>query len=50
MKDNEYLSQLKARMKDRVEFIKGLDTAKQGYDKLPKEALEAIEKVFNECK
>lgn len=50
MKDETYLKQLRARMKDRVEFIKKLETVKGGYDKLPKEALEAIEKVFNECR
>lgn len=35
-------------MKDRVEFIKSRETAKGGFDKLPAEALEAIEKVIKE--
>ena len=48
MNDAEYLEQLKARMIDRVNEIKGFATAKGGYDKLPEDALEAIEKVVNE--
>ncbi|MDO4787678.1 MAG: phosphoenolpyruvate carboxykinase (ATP) [Johnsonella sp.] len=50
MDDASYLSQLKARMSDRVEFVKSLETKKGGYDKLPAEASEAIEKVLKECK
>lgn len=50
MKDGEYLSDLKSRMKDRVEFVKSLASKKDGYDKLPDEAVEAIEKVLKECK
>ena len=48
MNDAEYLEQLKARMIDRVNEIKGFATANGGYDKLPEDALEAIEKVVNE--
>ena len=48
MNDAEYLEQLKARMIDRVNEIKAFATAKGGYDKLPEDALEAIEKVVNE--
>ena len=48
MNDAEYLAQLKARMIDRVNEIKAFATAKGGYDKLPEDALEAIEKVVNE--
>lgn len=50
MSDAAYLEQLKARMNDRVEFVKKLETAKDGYDKLPADALEAMEKVLRECK
>ena len=50
MNDKDYLEQLKARMKDRVEFVKSLEIAKDGYDKLPEDALAAIEKVLSECK
>ena len=46
--DSEYKKQFTARMKDRVEFIKSRETAKGGFDKLPAEALEAIEKVIKE--
>lgn len=46
--DSEYKNQFEARMKDRVEFIKSRETAKGGFDKLPAEALEAIEKVIKE--
>lgn len=50
MKDPEYLGQLKARMMDRVNFVKSRDEFKSGFDKLPKDALEAIQKVVNELK
>ena len=50
MSDKNYLEQLKARMTDRVEFIKKLDEVNGGFDKLPSDALEAIEKVLKECK
>lgn len=50
MSDAAYLEQLKARMNDRVEFVKKLETAKDGYDKLPADALEAMEKILRECK
>lgn len=46
--DSEYKNQFEDRMKDRVEFIKSRETAKGGFDKLPAEALEAIEKVISE--
>lgn len=49
MEDAVYLSQLKARMSDRVEFVKSLDSKKAGYDKLPAEAAEALEKLLKEC-
>ena len=50
MKDEKYLEQLKARMMDRVAFVKSMDTFKGGFDKLPKEALDAIQKVVDEMK
>lgn len=49
MNDKNYLDQLKARMNDRVEYVKSLDNFKEGYDKLPADALAAIEKVLSEC-
>jgi phosphoenolpyruvate carboxykinase (ATP) len=48
MKDENYVSQLKARMNDRVNEIKQFAEAKEGYDKLPDDALAAIQKVVDE--
>jgi len=48
LNDSEYTAQLKARMLDRVEFVKSRDTEKGGFDKLPSDALEALEKVVSE--
>jgi phosphoenolpyruvate carboxykinase (ATP) len=50
MNDASYVAQLKARMNDRVEYVKSRDTEKGGFDKLPAEALEALQKVVNELK
>lgn len=47
--DKNYVEQLKARMLDRVNFVKSRETVKGGFDKLPADALEAIEKVVNEA-
>ncbi|MBP3347524.1 MAG: phosphoenolpyruvate carboxykinase (ATP) [Clostridia bacterium] len=43
--DAEYVEQLKARMADRVNFIRSKETAQGGFDKLPDEAVAAIEKL-----
>lgn len=48
--DPEYIAQLKARMLDRVKFVESRDTVKGGFDKLPKEALDALNKVVNAIK
>lgn len=48
LNDSEYVAQLKARMNDRVEFVRSRNEFKGGYDKLPEDALEAIEKVVKE--
>ena len=50
MNDADYVDQLKARMNDRVNEIKAFETKKDGYDKLPADALEAIQKVVDELK
>ena len=50
MKDADYVAQLKARMQDRVDEIEEFSTLKDGYDKLPDDALEAIKKVVSELK
>ena len=47
--DKNYVEQLKARMQDRANFVKSRETFKGGYDKLPADALEAIEKVVSEA-
>ena len=49
LNDAEYVKQLKARMQDRVNFVKSRETFKGGYDKLPDDALEAIVKVVEEA-
>ena len=50
MNDTNYVEQLKARMNDRVNEIKAFETKKDGYDKLPADALDAIQKVVDELK
>ena len=47
LNDSDYVAQLKARMLDRVKFVESRDTVKGGFDKLPKEALDALNKVVN---
>ena len=49
LKDPEYVAQLKARMQDRVNAVEGFATKKDGYDKLPDEALAALKKVVDEA-
>jgi phosphoenolpyruvate carboxykinase (ATP) len=48
MNDTEYLTQLKARMQDRVNEVSEFATVKGGYDKLPDDALDALKKVVSE--
>ncbi|WP_077610675.1 phosphoenolpyruvate carboxykinase (ATP) [Clostridium sp. Marseille-P2415] len=50
LKDASYVEQLRARMKDRVNFVSNTATVKDGYDKLPDDALAAIQKVVDELK
>ncbi len=45
MDDADYKAQLKAAMQTRVDAVKGFATKKEGYDKLPDEALAALEKL-----
>lgn len=42
----EYREEFVKRMQDRINFIKSRDTEKAGLDKLPVDALEALEKVM----
>lgn len=50
LQDKEYVAQLQARMQDRANFVSSRETFKGGFDKLPEDALEAIEKVVKEAK
>ena len=47
-KDKEYVDEFKKRMQDRIDFIKSRGTEKAGLDKLPPDALEALENVINQ--
>lgn len=44
----DYAKEFKARMNDRLEYIKSRDTEKGGVDKLPADAQEAVAKVIEE--
>ena len=50
LNDPAYAEQLKARMQDRVKFVANMSVAKEGYDKLPDDALEAIQKIVDQLK
>lgn len=47
--DKNYVSQLQARMQDRLNYVKNLDTAEGGYNKLPQDALDAIQRVVDQA-
>ena len=49
-KNDEYAKQFIARMQDRIEFVKSRETEKAGMDKLPADALEALENVIKQTK
>ncbi len=46
--DAEYVKTMSARMNDRVEYVKSLKEETGGYNALPDDALEAIQKVVDE--
>jgi phosphoenolpyruvate carboxykinase (ATP) len=46
--DKDYAAQFAARMNDRIEFVKSRETSKAGIDKLPADALEALENVVRQ--
>ena len=48
MDDPAYKAALKEAMQNRVDAVEGFATKKEGYDKLPDEALEAVKKVVSE--
>ena len=47
MNDADYKAQLKAAMQTRVNAVKGFAEKKEGYDKLPDEALAALQKLVD---
>ena len=47
--NKEYAEQFIARMNDRISFVKSRETEKAGLDKLPADALEALEAVVKEA-
>lgn len=47
--NKEYAEQFIARMNDRINFVKSRETEKAGIDKLPADALEALEAVIKEA-
>ena len=49
LSDKDYSEQLKNAMQNRVDAVEGFATKKEGYDKLPDEALEALKKVVAEA-
>ena len=49
-RNSEYAEQFVARMQDRIGFVESRETEKAGVDKLPADALEALQKVINEAK
>ncbi len=48
-KNEEYKEQFVKRMQDRIEFVKSRETEKAGIDKLPADALEALENVVKQA-
>lgn len=48
MEDSSYINQLYERMIDRVKFVKSREYFKDGFDKLPEEALNSLIKVVKE--
>ncbi len=47
LNDADYKAQLKNAMETRVDAVKGFATKKEGYDKLPDEALAALQKLVD---
>ena len=46
LNNKEYAEEFKNRMQDRIDFIKSRETEKAGLDKLPADALEALQNVL----
>ncbi len=49
LSDKEYTAALKAAMQNRVDAVEGFATKKEGYDKLPDEALEALKRIVDQA-
>ena len=49
LNDASYMEALKSAMQNRVDAVEGFATKKEGYDKLPDEALDALKKLVSEC-
>lgn len=49
LSDKDYVAQMKARMTDRLNNVKELDTKEGGFNKLPADAAEAIQKVVEQA-
>ena len=49
LEDAEYVAALKNAMQNRVKAVEDFATKKEGYDKLPDEALAALKKLVEEC-
>ena len=47
--NKEYAAQFVARMNDRIKFVESRETEKAGLDKLPADALEALQAVVKEA-
>lgn len=47
--NKEFAEQFKARMQDRIAFVKSRETEKNGIDKLPADALKALENVVKQA-
>lgn len=48
LNNGEYAEEFKKRMQDRINFIQSRETEKAGLDKLPADALEALQNVINQ--
>lgn len=49
LNDGDYVRQLKARMRERLSYVTGLDTGEGGFNKLPEDAAAAIRRVVEEA-
>nr|MCR5374076.1 phosphoenolpyruvate carboxykinase [Lachnospiraceae bacterium] len=49
LKDKEYVATMKQRMQDRLDYVKSLDKEMDGYNKLPKDAADAIKNVVKQA-